>query len=87
LREHQLGAIEPAPDVEAAWGREVESTVSGTLFVENNSWFMGSNIPGKPRQFTIHLNGPEYFKTLSAVAADNYSGFVFETEPAAEAAK
>jgi cation diffusion facilitator CzcD-associated flavoprotein CzcO len=87
LREHQLGSIEPAPDVEAAWGREVESTVSGTLFLENNSWFMGSNIPGKPRQFTIHLNGPEYFKTLAKVAAENYPGFVFETERAPVAAE
>jgi cation diffusion facilitator CzcD-associated flavoprotein CzcO len=80
LREHQLGAIEPDTDTERAWGREVDSIANETLFPQNNSWFMGSNIPGKPRQFTIHLNGPEYFKRLSSVAAANYSGFVFETE-------
>jgi cation diffusion facilitator CzcD-associated flavoprotein CzcO len=80
LREHQIGAIEPAPDVETAWAREVDATVNQTLFIQNDSWFMGSNIPGKPKQFTIHLNGPGYFKRLAEVAAANYSGFVFEPE-------
>jgi cation diffusion facilitator CzcD-associated flavoprotein CzcO len=78
LREHHIGAIEPAAGVEDDWGREVDSIANQTLFPQNDSWFTGSNIPGKPRQFAIHLNGPEYFKRLDKVASDNYPGFVLE---------
>ena len=80
MRRNKLGAIEPAEGTEANWGREVEATASGTLFTENNSWFMGSNIPGKPRQFIVHLNGPEFFKRLSRVASEDYPGFDVEAE-------
>jgi cation diffusion facilitator CzcD-associated flavoprotein CzcO len=82
LREHQLGTIEPGPSAEATWGQEVDSIADQTLFAQNNSWFIGSNIPGKPRQFTVHLNGPDYFKRLSDIAATHFPDFAFEPEQA-----
>jgi hypothetical protein len=41
---------------------------------------MGSNIPGKPRHFNVHLGGPGYFQRIVEVAAKGYEGFVFEEE-------
>jgi cation diffusion facilitator CzcD-associated flavoprotein CzcO len=82
MRSRGIGTIEPAPDVEVTWGQEVNAIADRTLFPKNDSWFTGSNIPGKPRQFTIYLDGPGYFKRLDKVAAENYAGFVFESETA-----
>jgi cation diffusion facilitator CzcD-associated flavoprotein CzcO len=80
MREHRLGAIEPEPGVEVAWGREVADIANRTLFPQNDSWYMGSNIPGKPRQFAMYLGGPEYFKRLAKVAAAGYEGFTLEPD-------
>lgn len=80
LRERRLAAIEPAPGVDEAWGREVAEVASGTLFPLTSSWYTGGNIPGKHRQFAVHLGGPGYFETLSKVAAKGYEGFVVEAQ-------
>ena len=86
LREHGLGAIEPTPDAEKAWDREVAELANETLYPLTDSWYTGANIPGKPRQFQVHLGGPLYFQRLSEVAAQGYEGFVLETERPAEVA-
>ena len=41
-----------------------------------NSWYMGANIPGKPRVFMPYVGGLDrYTDTCDAVAADDYRGF------------
>jgi len=69
LREQGLGAIEPTPDAEQRWDREVAELANATLYPLTDSWYTGANIPGKPRQFCVHLGGPLYFQRLSEVAA------------------
>ena len=86
LREQGLGAIEPTPDAEKAWDREIAELANETLYPLTDSWYTGANIPGKPRQFSVHLGGPLYFQRLSEVAAQGYEGFVFEEEHRAEVA-
>jgi len=78
LRAHDFAAIEPAPGVEQGWAEEVEEIANTTLFPLTDSWYTGSNIPGKPRQFTVHLGGSLYFDRLSEVAKQAYEGFAFE---------
>ncbi|MCB1749387.1 MAG: NAD(P)/FAD-dependent oxidoreductase [Gammaproteobacteria bacterium] len=80
LREHGIGAIEPAPGVDLAWAKEVEDWGNTSLYPEADSWYMGSNIPGKHRQFAVHLGGPEYFRRIRDVAEAGYPGFVTEPE-------
>jgi cation diffusion facilitator CzcD-associated flavoprotein CzcO len=80
LRKHKLGAIEPAPGVDVAWAREVEEAANMTLYPQTDSWYTGSNIPGKHRQFAVHMGGPNYFANLVRVAAQGYEGFVLEPE-------
>jgi cation diffusion facilitator CzcD-associated flavoprotein CzcO len=82
MRKHQIGTVEPSADAEEAWGEEVHSIADKTLFPKTDSWFTGANIPGKPKQFLVHLNGPEYFKRLTRVASEKYSGFVLEPQRA-----
>jgi cation diffusion facilitator CzcD-associated flavoprotein CzcO len=83
LREHDLGAIEPTPEAAQGWDGEVAAIANTTLFPLADSWYTGANIPGKPRQFCVHLGGPLYFQRLSEVAAQGYEGFVLEQERAA----
>ena len=78
MREQGLGAIEATEDAEAIWDKEINSIAERTLYPQTNSWYMGANIPGKPRQFLGHLRGSQYFDRLSEVAEAGYEGFVLE---------
>ena len=78
LRENDLGAMEPTPAAEAAWDEEIQGIAGRTLYPRTDSWYMGANIPGKPRQFLGHLRGSHYFDRLAEVAEGGYEDFVFE---------
>jgi len=79
LRSTRLGAIEATPEAETLWDEEIQGIAAGTLYPRTNSWYLGANIPGKPRQFLGHLNGSSYFKRLTEVADAGFEGFM--TEP------
>jgi cyclohexanone monooxygenase len=78
LHDNGLGAIESTPDAEALWDKEIKQIADHTLYPLTDSWYMGANIPGKPRQFVGHLRGSQYFERLVEVAEAGYEGFVFE---------
>jgi cyclohexanone monooxygenase len=78
LRDEGVGAAEPAPDREAAWGAEVSAIADATLFPRTDSWWTGANIPGKPRHFSAYLGGTLYYQRLADASAGGYEGFVFE---------
>ncbi|RLA12336.1 MAG: cyclohexanone monooxygenase [Gammaproteobacteria bacterium] len=78
LREESLGTIEPAKGVEKGWGDEVLEIANETLFPLTDSWYTGANIPGKHRQFAVHLGGPLFFQRLTEVAENDYEGFVLQ---------
>jgi cyclohexanone monooxygenase len=70
------GAIEPAEEAEAAWMEYVLATARQTVFLTCNSWYMGANIPGKPRVFMPLTAGfPAYAARCAEVAAKGYEGF------------
>ena len=77
---HARGArtVEPAPAAQAAWGQRVADLVQGTIRASEgcNSWYIGANVPGKPRIFMPYVGGVgAYRKTCDLVAARNYEGF------------
>ena len=78
MRDQQLGAAEPSPESEAAWGAEVSAIADATLFPRTDSWWTGANIPGKPRQFSAYLGGTLYYQRLADASAKDYEGFAFE---------
>ena len=64
---------------QAAWGEELNAMAKFMpLIAEGDSWYVGANVPGKPRRFMIHLNWPGYVERCNQVAAEGYSGFVKE---------
>lgn len=76
LREKGLTYIAATPAAEEAWVAHVADTVAGTLLLETSSWFMGANIPGKPRVFQLYGGGlPTFRQKCDEVAANGYAGF------------
>jgi cyclohexanone monooxygenase len=76
LHRHQLDRIEPTADAEAHWVEHVNQVADSTLYPLANSWYMGANIPGKPRVFMPYVGGfDRYKKHCDAVTAKGYEGF------------
>ena len=70
-------SIEPTPESEAQWLAKVNSAAQATLFMTCNSWYLGANVPGKPRQFMPLVGGfPAYSALCNEVAQQGYPGFV-----------
>ncbi len=85
LRSEDLRSIEATGDAESAWMDHVGEVAAKTLFPATDSWYVGANIPGKPRVFMAYLGGVgPYRRRCDEVAARAYEGFV--TRPAAEPA-
>ena len=61
------------------WNTELTRLVEGTLFLQGGSWYMGANIPGKPRVFMPYAGGlGTYRRRCEAIAAAGYEGFEFD---------
>ena len=76
MRAQGLDRIEPGRAAQDDWVGHVAEVASGSLYQRANSWYLGSNIPGKPRQFGVYLGGfANYKRRCDAVAANHYEGF------------
>ena len=74
--ERQYARIEATPGAQDAWVAHVNEVAAPTLFPATNSWYVGANIPGKPRIFMPYIGGyPAYVQKCNEVAANNYEGF------------
>jgi cation diffusion facilitator CzcD-associated flavoprotein CzcO len=77
LRANDLTNAEPRGDAEAAWVDEVNAAAEATLYPVANSWYIGANVPGKPRVFMPYVGGVgRYREICDEVAEDGYRGFV-----------
>jgi cyclohexanone monooxygenase len=87
MREHGFSRIAADPETQEAWVGHVREVADQTLFPRAASWYMGANIPGKPRVFMPYI-GAGYRKKCADVAAAGYEGFALaksrETAIAAE---
>jgi cyclohexanone monooxygenase len=78
LSARRLAAVEATLDAENAWVTHVNEVGHQTLFPLANSWYMGANIPGKPRVFMPYIGGVgPYRQKCDEVAAKGYEGFIF----------
>jgi cyclohexanone monooxygenase len=77
LQENGLAHSEPLPEAEDAWVAHVNDVAATTLFLEANSWYLGANVPGKPRVFMPYVVGVGAYRAkCDEVAARSYEGFV-----------
>jgi cation diffusion facilitator CzcD-associated flavoprotein CzcO len=70
-------SIDTTPEAEQSWGAEMAEMASKTLYQHANSWYVGANIPGKPRYFMIYIGGfDQYQKRCDEQVSKGYEGFV-----------
>ena len=76
LTSGNIGTIEATPEAEDEWVAHVNEVAAETLYPQANSWYMGANVPGKPRLFMPYPGGVGvYGEKLDEVAAADYEGF------------
>lgn len=76
LREHGVERIEATPEATSEWTDHVQEVAATTLYPKAASWYMGANIPGKPRLFLPYVGGVGTYRVkCDQVAADGYVGF------------
>ncbi len=73
-----IEATEPAED---RWVEHVNAVADRTVYPGCNSWYLGANVPGKPRVFMPLVGFPDYVDRCAAVAAAGYEGFRLEAAP------
>jgi cyclohexanone monooxygenase len=82
LRARHLATIEPTAEAETNWVAHVAEVADTTLYPQANSWYMGANVPGKPRVFLPYVAGfPAYVEACEAIVAAGYEGFAMQAQP------
>jgi cyclohexanone monooxygenase len=67
--------IEATDEAEDGWVAHVNEVAAATLVSKANSWYMGANVPGKPRVFMPYIGGVgPYAEHCAQVAASGYDG-------------
>ncbi len=75
MRDRQLARCQPGKAAEDAWVDQVAEIADTTLLAKTDSWYTGSNVPGKKRTFLIWAGGnPAYREILADAAAKGYAG-------------
>jgi cyclohexanone monooxygenase len=76
MRGRSLDTMEAQRDAEDKWVAHVNEVAYTTLYPQANSWYMGANIPGKPRIFMPYIGGVGAYRQIcNDVAAKGYEGF------------
>jgi cation diffusion facilitator CzcD-associated flavoprotein CzcO/acetyl esterase/lipase len=76
MRERGFTTIEPSATAEAGWKQHCIDCASLTLFPQTDSWYMGANVPGKPRVLFPYIGGVDvYRRACNEVRERGYLGF------------
>ncbi|MES5487524.1 NAD(P)/FAD-dependent oxidoreductase [Bradyrhizobium sp. INPA03-11B] len=79
MRGNNLNVIEPSRDIEDQWVAHHDETANATLIAKTNSWYLGSNVEGKPRRVLSYCGGVgTYRQKCDEVAASGYRGFAMQ---------
>jgi len=75
-RGHQ--SVDTTPEWEGRWNRDVREAADRTLYKFADSWYLGANIPGKPRVMMMYVGGfHQYTQLCEKQASAGYEGFTF----------
>ncbi|MGB1405363.1 MAG: alpha/beta hydrolase fold domain-containing protein [Parvibaculales bacterium] len=76
MNENGKTAIEPSDEAERDWAEHTAHLAGMTLFPQADSWYMGANVPGKPRMFLAYVGGVGAYRLIcDQIAATGYHGF------------
>lgn len=77
LRAAGKNIVEPSAEFEEEWVRHHDETANANLISRTNSWYVGSNIPGKPRRVLSYTGGVGDYRTrCDEQAASGYPGLL-----------
>jgi cation diffusion facilitator CzcD-associated flavoprotein CzcO len=76
LRRRNYTRVEATIAAEEAWRAQVLGLADATLFPRADSWYLGANIPGKPREILAFAGGlPAYMAKVRESTERGYEGF------------
>ena len=76
MEAQDLATIEASTEAEDEWMQHVTDIADDTLFFESNTWYVGANIPGKPRVIYPYVGGVGAYREIcDDIAAAGYKGF------------
>ena len=82
LDDHGHTAIEATADAVEDWNAELNRRADASLFTRANSWYLGANVPGKPRVFMLFIGGfAAYLDICNEVVNAGYKGFTLLKAP------
>ncbi|VVP15264.1 flavin-containing monooxygenase [Pseudomonas fluorescens] len=74
--QHGKQVVEASKEFEDNWVQHHDETAAKTLVVKTDSWYMGSNVDGKPRRLVSYIGGVgNYHRRCDEIAAQGYPGF------------
>jgi len=77
MRAHHLTEFEPTKEAQDEWVKYHDEVANATLISKTDSWYMGSNVPGKQRRMLSFAGGVgTYHQKCEEVAIKGYPGFV-----------
>jgi len=78
MRETGKTTIEATEEAQNEWVGHVSVVANATIFPQADSWYVGANVPGKPRVFMPYCGGVVlYTQKLNSIVANGYEGFHF----------
>jgi cation diffusion facilitator CzcD-associated flavoprotein CzcO len=77
MDKHDIQVSEAEPQAQDDWVAHVNTLAESTMFMLADSWYLGANIPGKPRVFMPYVGGIGTYRTkCNEIAENGYEGFV-----------
>jgi cyclohexanone monooxygenase len=76
MTHNNLSVIETTEQSQSGWVAFVNAVADMTLYPSCNSWYLGANVPGKPRVFMPLIGFPTYVDKCNEVVRNGYEGFV-----------
>jgi cyclohexanone monooxygenase len=79
VRKNDVATTEADPQAQTDWVAHVNDVAGRTLMMKAASWYLGANVPGKPRVFMPYVGGVGTYRAIcDEVADDGYRGFVLD---------
>ena len=77
MRADSSTSVVPTSEAEQQWVQQVNDAAAGTLYMAANSYYLGAEVPGKPRVFMPYAGGlRRYRRECDEVRDNDYRGFV-----------
>jgi len=76
LRDKGYKRLDVSEKAEQEWREQVNAIGNATLLPHTASEYMGTNIPGKPKEMLNYLGGlPNYIQQINAVLSEGFPGY------------